>query len=179
MKPLLILISILFANCSSKKYDSNLFIDLAEKENVTIYLNEYKLDSIPAEIGRLTNAKRLYITSESSGWTVYPPLSAIKQPNKKPLIPYLPSEICELKQLKSLGLVNLDLISLPDNFSNLQNLDSIDLSFNNLTLSNEIPKLIQLKNLKYLRLLGNKIDSASIRELEKHNPKLSINLWIE
>lgn len=165
--------------CSTKQYDSNLLIDLAEKEDVTIYLSDYKLDSVPNEIGRLTKTKKLYITSDRNGWTIYPPLSATQQATAKNLNRYLPNAITELNQLKSLGLVNLHLKSLPDNFSYLQNLDSLDLSFNNLTLSNEISKLIQLKNLKYLRLFGNEIDSNSIREMEKHNPKLKINLWIE
>jgi Leucine-rich repeat (LRR) protein len=71
--------------------------------------------------------------------------------------------------------VGLDLNRLPDNFGKLQNLDSLNLMMNKLTISREIPKLKELKNLKYLGIYGNKIDTRDIKELKNSNPNLVIN----
>jgi len=137
------------------------------------------LDSVPNEIGQLKNAKRLYITTDTRGWTVYPSLGALPQSANALPSRQLPNELTELTNLKYLGLVHLNLIRLPDNFGNLENLDSLDLSMNRLVISNELKKFKQLKGLKFLRLVGNAIDSADIKELKSSNPSLVIQAWIE
>jgi Leucine-rich repeat (LRR) protein len=172
-------VTTLLISCSTTDKEKGLFDDLTEKETVVIYLSKYQLDSVPSEVGRLKKAKRLFITADSGGWTIYPPLSALPQPTNSSLGQNLPDEITELTNLKSLGLVHLNLTSLPRDFIRLKNLDSLDLSMNRLVISDEIPKLKELKGLKYLGLLGNKIDSTDIEELKRGNPKLTIQTWIE
>jgi len=163
----------LIAGCSDNS--GNLFHDLTEKENVVIYLSKYKLDSVPPDISVLRRAKRLSILHDSTeGWAIYPPLSAIEYPIVAPVFRKLPHDITELTNLEVLNIAALNLIELPPNFDQLQNLDSLDLSMNKLTISNEVEKLSKIKNLKYLALEGNKLDTADIEDLKKSNPNLVI-----
>lgn len=153
---------------------------LADKEAVVIYLSKYNLDSVPQEIGRLKKVKSLYITMDSiTGWTIYPPLSALHQMSETPPFRQLPHEITELKNLKTLELVGLNLKTLPDNFGKLENLDSLNLILNKLTISNELGKLKKLKNLRYLALFGNKVHTVDINELKRENPNLVIDSELE
>jgi Leucine-rich repeat (LRR) protein len=179
MRPLTILLTTFLISCSTTDRQRGLFDDLADKETVVLFLSKYDLDSIPSDIGRLKNAKRLYVTADSAGWTIYPPLSALPLPTDASLSRRLPDEITELTNLEYLGLVHLNLQSLPKDFSKLQNLDSLDLSMNRLIISNEIETLKKLKGLKYLALLGNAVDSADIEQLKDNNPGLTIKTWIE
>jgi hypothetical protein len=179
MRLSIIAITTLLISCSTNRFDSNVFADLGDKENVTIYLNDFKLDSVPSEIARLSKAKRLYVSVDKGGWTIYPPLSALPQPTETSLIPNLPNEITELTNLKSLSLVRLNLKSLPEDFDKFKNLDSLDLSMNRLTISNELEKLKKLNNLKYLALFGNIFNSADIEDLQKSNPGLTIKTRVE
>ena len=94
-----------------------LFDDLADKETVILFLSKYHVDSVPSDIGRLKNTKRLYITDDSVGWTIYPPLSALPQSTNSTPGKKLPTEITELTGLKYLGLVHLNLESLPEDFN--------------------------------------------------------------
>jgi Leucine-rich repeat (LRR) protein len=138
--------------------DSGIFNNLVDKSAVEIYLNTYQLDSVPREIGRLTNVTSLYIATDSvTGWTIYPPFSAIDQRTNTPPFKHLPDEIAKLVNLERLSLIDLDLVSLPDNFDKLENLDSLSLFMNKLTIANEIEKLKKLKKLKYIGLFGNKL----------------------
>lgn len=161
--------------CTKIDKEKGLFENLVDKELAVIYLSHYNLDSIPSEIGRLKKVKSLYITKDSTnGWAIFPPSSELEQMSEVPPFRKLPNELGELTNLKNLGLVGLDLKELPDNFGQLQNLDSLNLMMNKLTISEEIDKLKELKNLKYLLLFGNKVDSTDISELKKSNPNLVI-----
>jgi Leucine-rich repeat (LRR) protein len=144
-----------------------------------IFLSKYQLESVPRDIDQLKNVKRLYITADTLGWTIYPPLSALPQPTGSSPGRHLPDEITELTSLKYLGLVHLNLESLPKDFGKLKNLDTLDLSMNRLVISNELKKLKELTGLKILGLMGNAIDSADIKELKRSNPNLTIKTWIE
>jgi Leucine-rich repeat (LRR) protein len=170
----------LIVSCSTRDNEQYLFDRLTKKETVVIYLGQYNMDSVPKEIGRLKNAKKLLITMDSTnGWAIYPPLSALQQRTETPPFRLLPDEITQLSNLKTLQLVGLNLKTLPDNFGKLENLDSLNLSLNKLTISNEIGKLKKLKKLKYLGLFGNKVDTVSIKELKKENPNLIIESGLE
>jgi Leucine-rich repeat (LRR) protein len=174
MKIIIYILSIFLLSCHSE--EKLLFDSFQKKNDVEIYLSKYKLDSIPKEIGLLKDAKRLYINSDSvKGWTIYPPLSSLGKDNSKPPFRHLPNEITELTNLQSLTLVNLNLVTLPDNIYRLENLDSLILFMNKLTISNEIEKIKKLTKLKYLGLLGNNITANDIIELKKSNPGLKIN----
>ena len=174
MRLSIIILTTLIISCSTTNREKYLFDGLTDKEVVVIYLSNYNLDSVPREIGRLKKVQNLYITMDSTGWTIYPPLSALQQRAEAPPFRQLPDEITELIKLKTLGLVGLDLKTLPVNFGNLENLDSLNLALNKLTISNEVEKLNRLQNLKYLGLFGNRVDTVDIRELKRANPNLII-----
>lgn len=74
-------------------------------------------------------------------------------------------EVAELVYLKDLRIAAFGLVSLPDNITNLRNLESLDLNSNNF---NEIPAVITKENfpkLKVLNLASNR--RASITDLRK------------
>nr|WP_091697722.1 hypothetical protein [Algoriphagus locisalis] len=178
MKPFLILTFFtLFFSCSTPDKGKSLFDDLVDKETVVINLIDYTLDSIPSEIGRLKKVQSLSIGNQrDTGWVAYPPLLArIEQPPFQ----QLPDEITELSDLKTLRLVGLDLNRLPDKFERLQKLDTLDLFFNKLTISDELEKLKKLENLTYLDIRGNKVDTADIRALKESNPHLTLRSGLE
>lgn len=179
MRLLTIILTTFLISCSTTDKEKGLFDDLADNETVILFLSEYNLDSVPNDIGRLKNAKRLYITADTLGWTVYPPLSSLPQPTDSTPGKKLPAEITKLTSLKYLGLVHLNLKSLPDEFDKLKNLDTLDLSMNKLVISNELKILKELKGLKYLGLMGNAVDSADIKQLKNSNPSLTIQTWFE
>lgn len=177
MRTRIILWTILLAGCTPTSNKPGLFNHLADKKTVVIYLNRYKVDSVPADIGALTNANLLFIGKDSvAGWTLYPPLSAMDQRAQIPPFRKLPDEITRLVNLRNLALVDLDLTELPENFGNLKNLDTLSLTLNKLTISKELEKLKQLKNLKYLILVGNQVDSTDVYELKKVNPTLVLDI---
>ena len=168
---------VLIVACDKQKHkDVGVFKDLVDNEIVVIILANYGLDSIPAEIGQLKNAKSLTISYDSitDGWTVYPPLNALVKRIDLPPYNYLPEEILELKYLENLSLRDLNIKTLPGEFYKLENLKYLDLSMNKLILSNEIKKLAGLKNLKELLVFGNRVDSSDIKKLKVENPDLLV-----
>lgn len=150
---------------------------MVDKETVVINLVDYALDSVPREIGRFKKVKSLSIGNQSdTGWVAYPPLLVrIEQPPFQ----QVPDELTELSDLKTLRLVGLDLNRLPDKFERLQKLDTLDLFFNKLTISDELEKLKKLENLTYLDIRGNKVDTADIRALKESNPHLTLRSGLE
>lgn len=166
---------LLLTCCASLNSSSTLFENLADREKVVIYLDRYKLDSVPKEIVKFKRVKSLTIAKDSTyGWTVYPPAHALKEIIKEPPFRYLPDEITELSSLHFLDLSGLDLKTLPHNFDKLQNLDSLDLTLNKLVIADELDKLIKLKRLKYLAIFGNDVDTKDVVALRTHNPSLVI-----
>ena len=168
------MLTIFLTGCGASDKDV-LFDDLADKPAVQIYLNTFHLDSVPKEISKLTNVKKLYIATDSiTAWTVYQPLSAIDQRISTSPFRHLPDEITELVSLETLSLVDLDLVALPNNFDKLENLDSLSLFMNKLTISNELDKLKKLKKLKYIGLFGNKVDSSDVQILKAEIPGIFV-----
>lgn len=143
---------------------------------VVINLDELPSNEIPKEIGQLINATDLTIqpTKPSGNWTVYPPLSWYETRElKKPFLE-LPASIGQLKSLRSLRLTNLDIHELPESISQLENLEFLDLTMNKLELSNELPKLDKLSNLKHLRVLGNHFNDNEMKEFKRQNPNIKV-----
>lgn len=174
MKTIIYIVTFFLLGCQSKK--KNLFESFQNESDVEIYLSRFRLESVPRDIGLLKKAKRLYINSDTAkGWTIYPPLSSQGKDKSEPSFRHLPDEITELTQLQSLTLVNLDLVTLPDNIYRLENLDTLVLFMNKLTITNEIEKIKKLSKLKYLGILGNNITANDLIELKKWNPGLTIN----
>lgn len=174
MKFIINIIVIFLLGCKSNT-TLTIFDPLKEQSNVKIYLSEYGLESVPAEIRILKNAKRLHIAMDTSAWAVYPPLSELGQDKSKQPLRSLPDEITELSNLTSLTLVNLDLASLPEKIGRLEKLDTLILFMNRLTISNELGKLKKLRSLKYLGLLGNDVTANDLIELKKSIPGITIN----
>lgn len=63
----------------------------------------------------------------------------------------LGSEICQLQYLKHLRIGSYGLVSLPDDFKNLKNLESLSLESNNFT---EVPSILTKKNFPNLKSLN-------------------------
>lgn len=96
-----------------------------------------KLRVLPGEIGRLTDLKQLYLSSNR--------------------LTSLPPEIGKLSSLTELYLADNLLTTLPTTIGELVNLTDLDLSNNRLTgLPLELGKLARLKNLK---VTGNPLES--------------------
>lgn len=174
MKILIYISTVFLISCQAKK--DNLFEALQQEADVEIYLSEYELQEIPSDIGILKKARRLYINSDTvGGWTIYPPLSVFEEERINPPFRHIPEEMTELTDLQSLSLVNLDLVTLPDNIDRLEQLDTLILFRNKLTIAKEIEKLKRLTNLKYLGILGNVVTANDIIDLKRSNPDLEIN----
>lgn len=171
----LILFTVLVTGCSRTDNEKFIFSDQADKESVWIVLSEYHLDSIPPDIGRLKEAKRLFI-SRKSGWTIYPPMSTLPQQMSRFSRIQLPDEITELSNLTCLYLAGLNLERLPEGFGKLKNLDSLYLPLNGLTILDEKDKLKQLTGLKFLDISGNVIDSTALMEIKRGNPNLHVQI---
>jgi Leucine-rich repeat (LRR) protein len=146
------------------------------KSTVEINLDELPTKEIPEEIGELISATGLTIqlTQPTGNWTVYPPLSWYETRELKEPFLKLPSSIGQLESLKSLQLSNLDIHELPESISQLKNLEFLDLSMNKLDLSNELPKLNELSNLKHLRILGNHFEDEEMKEFQRQNPNIKV-----
>jgi len=168
-------LSLLLLSCQSGGRQSKRFNDLIDKEDVFIGLADYGLDSVPPDITKLKNAKRILIGPDSTnGKPVHWALPLTQIDTVFPPYHHLPDEITQLINLKQLILFDLGLRTLPENFGALRNLDSLSLTRNKLTLTAELDKLLKLKNLKYLDVTGNIVKRSDIKVLRKNNPGLII-----
>ena len=92
----------------------------------------------------------------------------------KPPFKEIPDELTQLKYLKKLNLPGLKIKSVPANFTELKNLEYLDISMNKLDIAKELPTLRSLPNLKVLSILGNRIDSIKINYWKVQNPEIEI-----
>ena len=145
-----------------------------DQKEVDICLEDYGLEHIPDDIGLLTNVERLSITPKSKSWLVF----SITPWDEYPDNP-LTEEIGKLINLRVLTLNVLELTSLPDSFVELQLLDTLRLPGNHLDINLEMEKLKQLPNLKYLDVLGNKIDNDKVEQWLQENPNLYIKYALD
>ena len=111
--------------CQSSEPDMNLE-NFKYETTAVLVLDELGADEIPKEIGQLTHAESIIIhaTRPEGEFQFYPPVSwyerrELKPPFRTLPIRTLPKEIGQLKNLKSLSLVNLDIHELPTTFSQL------------------------------------------------------------
>jgi Leucine-rich repeat (LRR) protein len=96
-------------------------------------------------------------------------------PDSPNYITVIPEEIGELTELKGLNLLCNKVTLLPGSFAKLNNLEFLDLSFNELDIHTEKHKFYGMQKLKYLSIMGNRFDSSDLAELRKHlNPQVRI-----
>lgn len=163
---LIIIILLLFSNISFaseldsiqlKKCDyAELLILCNEKNPFYLHINSYESDSLPTEIGKLTNLEYLYINfgkfntiPKSIGKLIQLKELTISNGRNELTIP---PEIGELTNLIELNLFNYKIKSLPNEIGNLLKLEKVMLCGE----LNSIPNSIQnWKNIEHLYLAGN------------------------
>lgn len=156
--PFLLLI-ILFTNSCKEK-----------EKTISIIILDNELKYIPDSVFKKQNLTHLSISQE--GYTLYPPLSAMESDTsfKMPLN-QLPDELCKLTQLKALKINGSRIKSLPAGFSNLKNLEILDLSLNpQLKIINEIGRLKSLPKLRHLNIYQTNITEEESTILLKELP---------
>ncbi len=143
-------------------------------KEATITLSELNGRPLSEAIQELSEIHSLNIRRDTNNWKIYPPMSGWDY-NIDLLLEFtLPREVSTIKDLQVLNLTGLWITSLPDDFSELENLDSLFLAMNGLKIDNEINKLKKLQNLRYLSIFGNRLDTLQIRAWQKENPALEI-----
>src|SRR5205085_2081126 len=96
----------------------------------TLDLSNQDLTAIPDSVFALSQLEYLNL---GNNFTIYPPLSALvdgASGDSLNKITQVPQEIQNLSHLRSLGLRGVGLNSLPPEIAQLENLDSLDISFN-------------------------------------------------
>lgn len=172
MKFLFVIYSIVFISTvlfSCSDYEK-LSQALANPKGVTkLKIRYVGLDSLPPEIGKLTDLKTLYLFKNGLK-TIPPEIGNLKNLERLVIssnkIVQIPSTIGQLTKLEYLSLQHDQLISLPEEIGSLTNLKELYLDYNQLmALPNEIGNLTNLKflhiNNNHLQKLPNEIGSLS------------------
>lgn len=151
------------------------------QKTVVLILDELNTQDIPSDLSELRKVADLTISQSAieSGWSIYPPNSYFENRPLEPPFKTLPASIGQLKNLKSLKLMNMDLGELPMAISELTQLEYLDLSMNKLDMSKEIKKLETLPNLKYLRVWGNHFDEVVMLKFQEDHPGLKLDYKVE
>lgn len=178
MRLLPVILAVIVAGCATSSPE-NFYTEFEGQEEVTIVLDTYGLEALPEGIAALytTTSLRVFPETFANEWRVYPPQSVLVTRDRDFTPPFhlLPPSITELENLQELAISKLNIHTLPENFGNLRNLRYLDISFNKLNISQELPKLKSLPNLKKLLLFGNEVDTVELNNWKTENPELVVN----
>ncbi|MCA6079095.1 nuclear transport factor 2 family protein [Fulvivirga sedimenti] len=140
---------------------------------VEIILSDFGLTDVPEDINRFTRVESLTVRPDGQkGWIIYPPMSARLNSDVPKKV--LTGSICDLTQLKVLSISGLEYTQLPECFSNLRNLETLNLTMNRLDINSEMEKLRKLPSLRELSITGNYFDKEIMEAWRKENPDLDI-----
>ncbi|MCE2996946.1 MAG: hypothetical protein ACK5RG_10095 [Cyclobacteriaceae bacterium] len=78
------------------------------------------------------------------------------------------------KNLESLEVSDLGIDYLPESMVDLVNLQSLDIGFNKLNVSKELPKINSLSNLKVLKIYGCIFTEDDLETIRKQLPNVTI-----
>lgn len=139
-----------------------------------LILSEIGKKKIPKSIGSIADLEKLTIQMTEKKWFIHPPFPDWNRMIDEVPSNAMPKSITKLNRLRRLDVANLGLTKLPKNFDRLQNLDSLNLSMNFLKIDDELPTLKKLSNLRYLNIVGNRLDTLKIEQWQSENPMLQI-----
>ena len=151
----------------------NLSDALSNKEDVkSLYLNYnfIEIKPITDSIGELINLTEFRIQPR---WFEFPKIENKKvvrdriddNKDKSPL--KIPNGLIKCRNLKIIDISNTEVNELPENLEQLENLEILILNYTPISLETEIPKILQLKNLKELQLAGIEISESELKQLNQ------------
>jgi len=151
----------------------NLSDALSNSEDVKcLYLNYnfIEINPISDSIGELINLTEFRIQPR---WFDFPKIENKKvvkdriddSKDKSPL--KIPNGLIKCQNLKIIDISNSEVNELPENLEQLENLEILILNYAPISLETEIPKILQLKNLKELQLAGIEISESELTQLSQ------------
>lgn len=157
-------------NCSSGVWDTS--ENMQHWKGVKLWEATDSLLPSPAAVGRVRSVEYVMLATEESlpmevKYLKYlESLSVAYNSNKMLQSLDLGTDVCELQYLRNLRVCSYGLVSLPDEFVKLKNLEVLDLSYNNF---NSIPDILTPENfpkLKSISFLGTRRND-NISDLRK------------
>ena len=156
---------------------------IQNKENaISLFLNYnfQEVKPITNSISELVNLEEFRIFPR---WFDFPKIEnkkvvCEKIDNCKSKTPNSIPHITKCQNLKLIDISNSEIKALPTDLESLTNLEILILNYSQIKLSNEYAKIMGLKNIKEIHLVGIEIDNDLKSELEK-KPELKIIASIE
>ena len=134
-----------------------------------IYATEYISSVLLTE----RNIRVLNVEIQESGWTGYSYINGlVSKSSTGKHIGTISETIGELSNLERVYLAGLGLNKLPENFTNLQRLEILDISFNAFSIESEAKKLASLRRLRSVRSYGS--SGLEVESLGTMRPGLKI-----
>ncbi len=157
---------------------------IQNKENaISLFLNYnfQEVKPITNSISELTNLEEFRIFPR---WFDFPKIEnkkvvSEKLDKRKSKTPNsIPNGITKCQNLKLIDISNSEIKTLPADLELLTNLEILILNYSQIKLSNELAKIMGLKNIKEIQLVGIEINNDLKSELEKI-PELKIIASVE
>jgi|GEM_PF-7000430 len=133
---------------------------------ITLDVSHNQISSLPSQIGQLTRLESLNVSYNKLSGALP---GEIRKMSLKSLdasynsLTGVPAEIGQLSNLKTINLSYNQLTGLPNELANIPVVDVLDLSYNQIS---SITDLSKYKNVKVLKLTGNKLTASQISQLQ-------------